>query len=61
MARRADDLDSGSIVDVIDDGLDDEAVASAFAEWLDSDDVEPIALPIRASEELKAAREAGEV
>jgi hypothetical protein len=61
MARRADDLDSASIVDVIDDGLDDDAVASAFAEWLDSDDAEPIVLPISASEELKAAREAGEV
>jgi hypothetical protein len=61
VARRAEDLDGGSIVDVIDDGLDDDAVASAFAEWLDSDGAEPIELPIRASDELKAAREAGEV
>jgi hypothetical protein len=54
-------MNPSPIVDVIDDGLDDDAVTSAFAEWLDADVREPIRLAIRASDELKAAREAGEV
>lgn len=54
-------MNPSSVVDAIDDGLDDDAIASAFAEWLDADASEPIRLAIRASDELKAAREAGEV
>lgn len=54
-------MDSPSVVDLIDDGLDDDAIASAFAEWLDAEGGEPIRLPMSAADELKAAREAGEV
>ena len=61
MARRAEDIDSPSVVDLIDDGLDDDAIASAFAEWLDAEGGESIRLPLSAADELKAAREAGEV
>ena len=50
MARRAEDIDSPSVVDLIDDGLDDDAIASAFAEWLDAEGGEPIRLPLSAAD-----------
>jgi hypothetical protein len=62
MARRAEDLPTPPVVDVVADGLDDDEVAAAFATWLaELDDEQPIELPASAADELAAARAAGEV
>jgi hypothetical protein len=61
MARRADHLSSRP-VDIVNDGLTDDEVVTAVAEWLDELRASPgISLPISAAEELAEARRMGDV
>ncbi len=56
MARPAGELPHPPVVDMIDDGLTDDAVADEFAGWLtDLEAVAPVELQVTAADELHRA------
>ena len=56
MARRAGDLPNEPVIDVVDDGLNDDEVAARFEVWLaDLESVPTVALPVSAADELRHA------
>lgn len=56
MARPAGQLPHSPVIDVIDDGLTDDAVADRFAAWLtDLEAIAPIELHVTAADELHRA------
>ncbi|MCU1396481.1 MAG: hypothetical protein JWM34_4909 [Ilumatobacteraceae bacterium] len=56
MARSAGELPHSPVIDVIDDGLTDDAVADQFAAWLtDLEAVTPVELQVTAADELHRA------
>ena len=56
MARPAGELPHSPVVDTIDDGLTDDAVADQFAAWLtDLEEVAPVDLQVTAADELHRA------
>jgi len=56
MARPAGELPHPPVVDVVVDGLSDDAIAAKFSEWLaDLESVEPVELTVTAADELHRA------